>query len=71
MPAYITKCSVYKCAFKCFPNVRTDSHSLIVSGKSVPDRRRDARECPGPFAFFKPLVAKRSRDDDRKSRVSL
>ena len=71
MPAYITKCSVYKCAFKCFRNVITDSHSLIVSGKVFHIDAAMHENALAPFAFFEPLVAMRSRDDDRKSRVGL
>ena len=69
MSAYITKFSVYKCAFKCFQNVRTDSHSLIVSGKVFQIDAAIQENALAPFDFFEPLVAMRSRSTLRFKRM--
>ena len=45
--------------------------SLIVSGKVFQIDAAMQENALATFAFFEPLVAMSSRDDDRKSRVDL
>ena len=69
--AQLTKYSAYKCVFKCFRKVLTESRCPIVGGKvfRIDDATRE--KAFAHLAFFETFTATRSCDDDRRSHADL
>ena len=62
---------MYRCVFKCFRKVSTESQSLNVSSRLFLIDTATKEKALAPLAFFELFVAMRSAEEDRRSRVCL